>query len=326
MKRNYSLQRIDRSRTTNLESYKYKTRVFITQGRLHCLMFKVNNISKVERINQNREISLEGSQQKIEPFDVFREGKRLLSVFLEDSSSSLNFQVMEQSRNTSEETSMVPTILRCLRDLIAVMYKIGKEKTVIVYKLFEEEYGDPHMSFEERNFIPDHELDLEQGGRRRMRYRLKKLIELEKGLINGSTLHDMFFLDRETLCLMVNSDLLLWKISESGEENPETNGKGQYLKIKIRQNDDKKLNVRKFRLNRKNLVLNYLHGKIIKEPYIFEYYLSKFGHRMMAAGIIDLRKLKSYSKDLNLERGKDGEGEQNVVAPTIGLGESLLER
>ena len=207
--RNYLGQRFDAGLTADPESKRYKTRAFITQGRFHLLLFTVNNLDFAER----QLLNLRASRRylKMEPFEAFKEGKNVLSVFLETNSLTLNFQVMDQSKNTSDETSMVVTILRCFRDMVAVMYKIGATKTVIVYQMYQEEYGEVQTTFEERNFVPDEELDLEEAGRRRTRFRLRKIVEVEKQVVEGSALHDMFFLERDTLCLMLNSDMIIWK-------------------------------------------------------------------------------------------------------------------
>ena len=83
----------------------------------------------------------EGYRERITPLEAFEDGRKLLSVFLEDGSSYLNFQELNQSRYTLKDTSMEPTTLRCFKDMIAVIYKIGKNKTVIIYQIHEEKCG-----------------------------------------------------------------------------------------------------------------------------------------------------------------------------------------
>ena len=77
IRKNFSAQRIDHGLSANSECGQYKTRAFITGGRLHFLMFNVNNLGDIERRIQIQEVIAEGSKPKIKPFEVFQEGKKL---------------------------------------------------------------------------------------------------------------------------------------------------------------------------------------------------------------------------------------------------------
>ena len=325
MKRNFSQQRIDGLLMANPESFAYKTRAFITGGRLHFLFFTVNNKPTLTRIGLLGLI-YEHKKKDIEPFKVFEQGRKLLTVFLETNSSTLNFQVMEQSKNSSREASMEATILRCFRDLIAIIYQIGQTKTVIVYQLYQEEYGEVQTTFEERNFVPDYQgVDLEQRGRRRTRFRLRQIEEVQDWVVGASTLHDVFFLSRDALCLMIDSDLVLWRIRGLDRDNLQTGdprSTPEYLRVKIKRFEDRRVNVRKFQLDRAKKRLYYVHGRILKK-----YYLLKvdYSQKMMAAGSIDLSKLYEFLEEPNLEKVARDDVEA-LVAPTIGLTETLLKR
>ena len=308
----------------NPDSLRYKTRAFITGGRLHFLMMTVNNYATRSFRTRTFEERLE-----IEPLAIFKNGKKPLSVFLEDQGSSLNFQVMEQSKNTSSETSMVPTILRCFRDLIAVMYEIGKEKTVIVYKLYEQPYGEAQGTFEERNCVPEGEIDLEEVGRRTTRFRLKKIIEIDYGIIEMQSLHDIFFFKKDVLCLMVGSDMILWKIQnivDFEKENPQARSKPEYFRVKIRGNDDKRMNVRKFHLDRINKRLHYLHGKTTWsfERNFYKTRMREYCDKIMVGGKIDLTELNYFLDRLDHTQ-KSINHEDDLGVPLVELKQSFLD-
>ena len=328
IRRNYWRQRIDRGRSADSESGRYKTRAFITQGKLHFLMFTINNLNEMEKRFQMDQILFEESQDMIEPFEAFREGRKVLCVFLETNSTSLNFQVLDQSNNTSPETSMEATVLRCFRDMIGVIYKIGEARTVVVYQIYQEEYGEVQSTFEERNFVPEY--NLRSRGRRRTRFRLRKITEVENWVVAGSTLHDIFFLKRDSLCLMIGSGLVLWRITGLDRENIQADGgyKSNYIQVPIRGYDDKKFGARRFRLDRREQMLYYFHGKKIWKSYLLKQFTIKYGEEMMTAGTINLKELYGLLRELNSER-KPGEapGEvEQMLAPTIGLTDTLLKR
>ena len=316
---------MDKMLMCNPESFAYKTRAFITGGRLHFLMFTVNNLPVDTRLKVLSLIFEGQREENIKPIRVFKQGRKLLSVFLEVNSSSLNFQVMDQSKNSSNEASMEATILRCFRDLVAVIYNIGQTKTVVIYQLYQEEYGEVQMTFEERNFVPDGDFDLQERGRRRTRFRLRKILEVENWVVAGSTLHDMFFLNRDTLCLMIDSYMVVWRITGLDTENlglPRTRYKAEYLRIKIRGTDRRRMNVKKFQLDRVKQRLYYFHGKMIKKSNLIS---TIYGEKIMTAGFIDISELNEFLKNKYSEKGAQEDAEQ-LIAPTIGLTETLLKR
>ena len=221
---------------------------------------------------------------------------------------------------------MEPTILRCFQNMIAVMYKIEEFKTVIIYELYQEEYGEIQRTFEERNFIPEE--DMEETGRRRSRTRLRQIMEVENWVVAGVNLHDMFFLDRDTLCLMINSDMVVWKILRAENESPlrESTYKAEYTRIKISGHDNRRLDVRHFRLDRKGQCLYYFHGKKIWVSYLLKQYTIKYGEKMMAAGTIDLRQLNQFFMESNSQNTAIEEEDEPLVTPTtMGLTDALIK-
>ena len=313
------------SLVTNARSKEFKTKAFITQGRFHILLFKVNNMPFKRLTDMLSKIYLK-SKFRIEPYDEFKRDKNALSVFLEADSTSLNFQVLEQSKSTSTEHPMEPILLRCLKDMVAVMYRIRDARTVIIYQLYQEPCGEAEMSFEEINFVPEHEIRERSDSRPGdSRYRLRKILEIEHGVTVGSTLHDMFFFKGDTLCLMMNSDMIVCKILGLETTNQEGGYKAEYLKVKIKGNDDRRQNVRKFRFDRKKQRLSYLHGKTITRSNMMNYAMIKFGEQMMTAGSIDLRELSTVLKEFNFERRWSARGEKVIGRPSIELGQGLLD-
>ena len=310
------------------ESSHYKTRAFITQGRLHFLMFKINNLS----IMRKRVLFIQrlerGYRARIQPLEAFEQGITLLCNFLEDGSSFLDFQELKQSRYTSKDASMEPTIIRCFRDIIAVIYKISTIKTVIVYQIYEEEYGgEVQANLEETEVLPLPEYHTGSGTdeNRRKRFRLRQLLEVDNGVLADSTLHDMFFLDRDTLCLMVDSDMVIFKILGVERDGYlyASQAKGEYFKVKIKGNDDPRLTVRKFELDRMNECLYYLHGKTISKFEGLSTMLMRYADKMTVAGRIDLRGLKERLSELESDMlSIDGDG--NDEKPSFELGESLI--
>ena len=283
------------------------------------MIFKVNNLSvAIGRILFIQQ-PVQGYNTRIQPLKAFQHKKKLLSVFLEDGSSLLNFQEMSQSRYTSEDTMMEPTILRCFRDILAVMYKIGSIKTVIVYQIYEEEYGEEdQMTFEQRNFVPESETP-EREGRRKKRFKLRQLLEVDSGVLADSTLHDMFFLEKDILCLMVDSDMVVCKIlGVDGDSLSTKRPKTEYFKVRIKGNDDMKLKVRKFELDRMNECLYYMHGKTITK---FEKLMVRCADKMMVAGRIDLRRLKEKLRNL----GSGGRLTDEEHNSSIELQDSILD-
>ena len=307
----------------NPDSYKYKTRAFVSQGRLHFLMFKVNNLKSLRGRALFNQQPDEGYRTRIQPLDAFHKGRKVLSVFLETGSSHLNFQELNQSRYTSTDSQMEPTILRCFRDIIAVMYNIGDKKTVFIYKLYGEEFGEASLTFEDRNFLPEYEAsDRTQGHKKR--FRLRQLLEVDSGVFADSTLHDMFFLEKDTLCLMVGSDMVICKILDLKSDSfmLNTEPKVKYFKVKVRGNDDLRLNVRKFELDRKNECLYYLHGKTISKFEGVSTMLMRYADKMMVAGRIDLRRLKERLSELETDMILiDGDEKRS----SIELDESLID-
>ena len=287
------------------DSCRYKTKAFIAEGKLHFLLFKVNNLSNLAH-NYERNRGLEQGIKRrggVEPLNSFLAGRRLLSVFLNSSEEIMNFQELEQSRYASSDTSMDPMILRCFKDMVAVLYRVGDKKTVILYEIQEEEYLEVEINDEERMFIPEYK----NADRKKRRERLDQILEVDQSIMTDSTLHDMFFLERDTLCLMVGSDMVICRIFHPGLKNPtnEDKCKAEYLRVKIHGFDDKNLKVRKFQLDRVKNRRYYFHGKTIWRLQSAQRakMMISYGEKMVAAGSIDLRGLKDKLSEL--ETGED---------------------
>ena len=310
------------------QSHKYKLRAFITEGRFNLLLFRVNNIKGWEDPNQAiGEETTEEFGEGIQPLKIIQDGKILLSVFLEENESFVHFQELPQSRYASEETIMLPDLLRCFKNMVAVIYKIHHTKTVIVYQIYQEEYVDPEMTQEERTFISDYQAAGSET-RTKKRHRLRKILEVEEGIIADSTLHDVFFLKRDTLCLMIGSDMVICKISNLDQKSLRKDAEysAEYFKVKIRAKKNRGLNLRKFQLDRINERLYYFHGKTIWkfDGKLTNSTILRYAETIMKAGSIELSGLKEILSELDYFTNSKGFSKTGKRVTSGELSENLI--
>ena len=98
------------------------------------------------------------------------------------------------------------------------------------------------------------------------------------------------------------------------------------MRVKIRGNDDKSLNVRKFLLDRKKKVLYYVQGKMISKRKSRKLISSKeFAEKMVTAGTIDLSKLDQVLMENGFSGVMGGRVERQGVGSLFDSEESLLE-
>ena len=274
------------------------------------MLFKVNNVQRVTSIfpfnvNLHEEI-LRRLVGRVEPYEAFFKARRLLGTFLEVDHPFMSFQELQQSIYASENTSMVPSILRCFRDMVGVIYKIGEKKAVILYQLYEEEFVVAQMGAPQGELLTPNQEANDLEGIRFRRHRLRRVLEVDERVIAHSNLHDIFFLRKDVLCLMIGSEMVICRISGLAEQSihPNTEYKTEYYRVKIRGNETRNLNIRKFRLDRIRECLYYQHGKEISN-FNVKKAETRFAEKMEMAGSIDITDVSNFLNELDFGSEKE---------------------
>ena len=364
------------------EGFQYRTKAFITKGRIHFLMFRMNNVSiktgfniqnegdannnnnnNNNNINPNHAINevrhanfqnlqnrrqenpnQQNANQELppaieqpliqneeqngpaggpepeppgnlapqpvnpqgQPLDpqMFCQNKLVQATFLIDKQSDLEFQDLPQSKSASQDSCMEPITLRCFNNMIGVIYKVGYSRTLIIYEIVEERTEAP-LTFEQRNFVPDYEM--QEIDTILQKHTLRQVLEISRNVVAGCDLHDLFFLKRELVCMMIDSQMVVCRINGLNQASDTKKCTAEYYRVPIVQNNDG-MRIRLFSYDRNTCLLYYYHGTAK-----FTFGGSQSAQDIKTAGYIDLKPLISRLSQMELIR-------------SVGMKKGLLRR